>query len=297
MSRDTLDNPALFATAVRGLSLLNFECHEARTTDSFVKWRGSHGKHVVLSDAIASIMIVKPQHLVVAINIRLEAEKITILWAHNSTAPPDTWEKNYYDNLIRLFQSKADCKIILRVMVQSCRPKIISRIKKFISSIGGDDTAGEKKISNFFNVNMEKKSHQAVRDSLVKRRVIGEGQTLSKAFDSFVFNLKEAIGKDFDLDRLVRLVSMCHAFRSTEPRLGPPGPQEDHLPNPPAALLDHQSYSRLCKIGDYKYACMVIQRSIEKNLQPPQIQNIHLKQVRMHLLAHVSKAFSILMRS
>ena len=282
MSQHLFEDTTFFATAVRGLSLLNFDCKEARTPDTFDQWRTTCGKHVLLSDAIASIMIVKPQHLVVAVCLRLQADKLTILWAHNGTAPPDTWEKNYYDNLIRLFRSETDCKIVLRIVVQSCRPKIVSRIKKFISSIGADGTEAYKKTSDFFNVNMGKRTHQAVRNNLVRRRLLREGQSMSDAFDGLVRALKEAINKDYDLGRLVSLVSMCHALKDTEPRLGPPGPGENRLPIPPAGLLDHQSFSRLCKIGDYEYACMAVLKCISRDLTPLQRQNIHLEQVRMY---------------
>ena len=261
---------------VRATSLLKFDKNEGTDTERYIKTYDSR-KHVLLYDAIATIMVTAPSSQVIAASIRLTASAVKVLWAHNDLSKPNPSDEGYYNRLIVALHQGANKFQLLGIVVEGCKPKIVSRIKKFLYSVERGEEKDEPKTSTFFKVDMENQNHQKIHESLINRQMCYSDATLVEAFDNIVWEFKD-ISKSSSAANIEDMVLLSKSLIDTEPSIGPSKARATFRNKDPSDCLNPQQYSRLSKIADYYHACELFVAQIQRVTQE-QRANLQLEQV------------------
>ena len=269
----------LFQTMVRVSSLLDFNKKPGKDTNDYEDCTVSEREHVWIYDAIATIMIRESKSEVLATSVVKTRNSVTIVWAKNDGEDPSTSTRAYYRALIDLFRSNADLGKIVKTVAEACKEKIVSRVKKFLASVQRLEGSGTKRTADFFRVDDKNPIHQRIHRSMIDKNFCKAETTMQKGLDKFVNTLMQ-INSQTDLRRILWVLRFSRILVYMEPSVGPRIPGPRFLAKEHGECLSHSSFSRLSKLADYEYSCILIQGRLKKDLTPLQRINIQLEQLR-----------------
>ena len=255
----TLKNDSLFANVLYGLSNVRLAATDGSNSMEYRNSPIGVRKHVTLLDGIALLLVFKASGDVAATGMLQEGNQVTICWAKNDRTQLTNEERQYVQELERSFRTSQSATNPFELVIQMCRKKILSRIKKLVKTL-------DVKSANVFDLSSSSDPRtEDLRNYLVHKNAIMGDEPLVKFLDRFAdaaANLTaNSSTKDF------RRVVICAG----------------HLTGPAKNLEDVPGvtpyrYHRLRKVGDYYSACVQIVKTLAKR-SPAVRENLQLKQL------------------
>ncbi|KAL8904665.1 MAG: hypothetical protein Q9207_003114 [Kuettlingeria erythrocarpa] len=219
--------------------------------------------HVVLLDCIA-LLLAHEKGDVVATGLRYESNQYTVVWSKNRPYSPDDREKAYLENLAASFRGLDHPEITLRVVVDMCKSKVVSRLNKLAKMFKDAPT------TNYFRITPDSQAAEDLRRYLVDDAKFMEDVLLVQALNSFMVRII-ALTISSPTSEIVDIIMFAYWLSAhvsvTLERL---------------SISTKESYSRVKKVGAYYSACVFI-HSILKNLNrksPALRQSIVLLQLQ-----------------
>ena len=264
---------------IRASGLVDFHKKANKDTALYEKALNHERKHIILSDALATIMVKEKQSDVIATSLLVAPDEVTLLWANNSGKPLDDKRSRHLQHLQDALGTDTGAKTeqLLRIVVDGCLDKIVARIGKFVKSVETGPGSSITKTSEYFTIDMNNNVHKAIYKKLQKRKLISESMTLSNGLDSFVERLR-AINKSSSLESIVAAITRCKFLVDSDPSLGPRLEGPRFRATAYGHTMTQVAFGRLSKIADYRHACQVLETSF-KVLTSKQSTNIQLRQV------------------
>lgn len=201
-----LENEEVLSNQIHALSRIDF--HHSDNVDTMEYATATLGtrKHVDMLDALALILISTEQHEVAATGLIRHPDGITIVWAKNNNTPASPQKIEYFNKLKMYFESGNPDQTLGHV-VQNCKRKVVSRIKKAAASFGLANV-NNINFSNFFGVRADDPLHTSIEEEFHRRGLLDRSKSLSQGMDDFARRLARSSNESHVSD-IVRIVKIA----------------------------------------------------------------------------------------
>ncbi|KAL8995998.1 MAG: hypothetical protein Q9169_004378 [Polycauliona sp. 2 TL-2023] len=220
---------------------------------------------VELYDQIALLLTyTKRDAVAIGIETLGNGSRIAVVWAKNRPYTPSHQEKEYLDKLGESFRNLERPWKTLMLVLDQCREKIASRIKKLVKCVGDSSTG-----SNVFNISPDNPATEEFRQYLLSLEIMGD-EPLVVGLDRFYQRCQEwntTTGTNEGLKQLILTAYwLCHGQKTIEHLVG----------------IRKEWFHRIKKIANYYRACVNIRFNLRhrtsartfvfKQLQPPELE-------------------------
>lgn len=206
-------------------------------------------RHVQMLDGIALLFITRANHQVIATGTVLGVWSEKIYWSANSHDSTNYQERGYYQALLNDFKQRRDEFVIMERIISNCHRKMKLRVIKILESFSGQD----------FELDPYSPSYKALQGKLWSQEILQPKSSLNDGFARLLRSLGH-----FDtiaISTIVKTIAFANIITEQE---------SDAL-----AILDHDQFRRLRKLGDYRKIVLTVQNECNK------LSDIRLSQVSL----------------
>lgn len=239
-----LSNPIVYANTLHAISKIQYNKGPGIDTVTFKQSPRDVRKHVAMLDCVALLLGYKEGD-VVATGLRFESNKYTIVWSKNRFYNPNDRETTYLKDLAASFRGLSHPEQTLQIVVNMCKSKVVSRMKKLAKRFRDAPT------SNYFDIPPMSQAAEELRKYLVDDAKFLVDVPLVQALNDFVVRLK-ALTTSSPTDEIVDIIMLAYWLSAHE------SVTLERLSD-----LAREAYGKVKKVGAYYFACNFIYSTLK----------------------------------
>lgn len=137
-------------------------------------------------------------------------------WLKNDDKRATPQQEHYITQLVPRFVSGDATDSALHFIIEHCKRKGVSRMKKVAAAFGLGNGENPDKLSDFFRVMVNNPKHMLIQEALRKQSFIGASTSLGEGLDIYLMQLAGA-SNDHDVLLLTHMVQRSWSLTTQDP--------------------------------------------------------------------------------